>query len=342
MISTISKEQSNSILYSILALLKIGHSLPFCIEVLLQVEKGSLKKRYERIHYSIVKQDIPISQALAKEGILKNLEIVILDNSLNSIDAINSILEIRELSTNFEKTVLKLFTFPCIAFVIGLLIVYIAQPIFYDMVTTLVQQVEISRGIKLGDEASLMWYLEDRQLVLNIIKIYIFFIVFLIILYFYLREYYPDIIYKLIPLKSLDDIPLILMLMNNLQKSGLAQDRILRTLKEQSPKKGWIRLFSALLEENLHGNTIYNIFQGYGFPKNITAILKSSEISKTFWDNMYKLVRYIIEINLSRHKMINKTFGFMSTVCGFLIILYFLMGLFMAMFKLQSISMSIM
>jgi len=132
------------------------------------------------------------------------------------------------------------------------------------------------------------------------------------------------------------------MLIYNLQKVGLDQVRVYNLLKESSPKVGWIRLFDSLEKEAIAGRNIFTVFEKFNFPKDVILVLKSSEVSKTFWDNMGSLVTYVKETNIAKHKTINSMLGGFSTIAGFLIILYFVSGLFMAMFELQNLSMAMM
>jgi hypothetical protein len=338
----LSQKQSNRILRSFQSLLKVGNSLPSAIDVLSQVEKGNNKKILEKVHYGITHLDLSIGKALEKEGIIKDNEVLLIDRSTSAIDAIASILSVRELSGNFEKTVLKLFAFPLLAFIIGLIIAYAAQPTFHDMVYSLVEQVKFAKGLDVSDEASLMWYLEDRYITSLLLKIYLIVLITLIGLYIYYLEYKPEVIYKILPLKAYDDVPYILMLIYNLQKIGLDQVRIFQMLKASSPRKGWIKLFDSLEREATTGKYIFTVFEKYSFPKDVTLVLKSAEVSKTFWDNMPILVNYVQEANKAKHAFITGTFGGLSSIFGFLIILYFVAGLFMAMFSLQNLAMAMM
>jgi type II secretory pathway component PulF len=132
------------------------------------------------------------------------------------------------------------------------------------------------------------------------------------------------------------------MLIYNLQKVGLDQVRVFNILKESSPRVGWIKLFDGLEKEAKEGRNIYVIFERYHFPKDVILVLKSAEVSKTFWDNMKALIEYVQDTNAGKHKSLKSIFGGLTTVSGFMIILYFVSGLFMAMFSLQNLSMAMM
>ena len=116
----------------------------------------------------------------------------------------------------------------------------------------------------------------------------------------------------------------------------------LANLKASSPKVGWVKLFDGLEKEAIAGRHIYTIFEKYSFPKDVILVLKSAEVSKTFWDNMSALIEYVQNTNTGKHKSLKNLFGGLTTVSGFLIILYFVSGLFMAMFSLQNLSMAMM
>jgi type II secretory pathway component PulF len=339
---SISQEASNGILRSFSSLIKVGNSLPSALEVLIEVETGKNKKILEKVHNYVTKQDFSIGNALLKEGIIKHSEVFVVDRSTDALAAIDSILVIRQLSGNFEKSMIKIFAFPLVAVLIGLIIAYAAQPTFFNMVNSMVQQVKVIKGINIEEGAQLIWYLQSRTITLTIMQVYLTSLVSLISLYAYYLKYKPSIIYKIFPLKAYDDVPYILMLIYNLQKVGLDQVRVYALLKESSPRVGWIRLFESLEKEARAGRYIYTVFQRFNFPKDVVLVLKSSEVSKTFWDGMGALVTYVQETNESKHKLLNTLVGGFSTIAGFLIILYFVAGLFLAMFELQNLATSLM
>lgn len=338
----LNKNVSSGILRSIASLIKVGNSIPDTMEILVQIEKGKVKKALDKALIDIKQNDVSVGDAFRKEDIINEAEVFVIDNSRSALEAIESILSIRELGGNFEKTFLKLFAFPIFAVVIGLTIVYFMQPRFHDMVVSLATQVQLLKGIDVSEESKLMWYLEDRNLVLNIIVVYIISVILAVIWYFYTLEYNPKQIYKIFNLKTYDEVPFILMLMHNLQKAGLDQVRIFQVLRDTSPRKGWIKLFDLLEKQAQKGDYIFTIFEKYHFPKDIILVLKASEVSKTFWDNMGLLVTYIKDTNTNKHNFIDRAFGAYSNILAFAIILYFVAGLFMAMFSLQSLAMAMM
>ena len=338
----LSKNASSGILRSIISLIKVGNSIPSAMEILVQIEKGKIKKALEKTLKYIVEDDVSVGLAFKKEDIISESEVFVIDNSRSATEAIESILSIRELGGNFEKTFLKLFAFPLLAVIIGMTIVYFMQPRFHDMVVSLANQVHILKGIDVTEESRLMWYLEDREFVLFLIQIYIVSLIVIVIWYVYTLENNPKVIYKMFNLKTYDEVPFILMLMHNLQKAGLDQVRIFQILRDTSPRKGWVKLFDLLEKQAQKGDYIFTVFEQYHFPRDIILVLKASEVSKTFWDNMGLLVTYIKETNTNKHKFIDKTFGAYSNILGFAVILYFVSGLFMAMFSLQSLAMAMM
>jgi type II secretory pathway component PulF len=338
----LAKEVSSGILRSFESLIKVGNSLPSALDVLIQVEKGRNKRILEKVHYNITKLDLSVGKALEKEGVISDSEVFVIDKSTSALEAVKSILAIREFSGNFEKSMMKLFAFPVIAVIIGLSIAYFAQPTFNGMVTSLVEQVQLAKGIDVSDETGLIWYLERRDITLYMLLGYIAFVITLLSSYFYYLRYKPEVIYRIFPLKAYDEVPYILMLIYNLQKVGLDQVRVFNILKESSPRVGWIKLFDLLEREATAGRMIHIIFEKYHFPKDVTIVLKSAEVSRTFWDNMAALIEYVQDANAVKHKNITAMFGGTSTVVGFLIILYFVAGLFMAMFSLQNLSMAMM
>jgi hypothetical protein len=170
---TLSEGVSSGILYSFESLIKVGNSIPSAIEVLVQVESGKVKRVLEKVHQNITKNDLTVGRALEKEGVIKDSEVFILEKSTSALEAVNSILSIRNLKGNFEKTMLSLFAFPAIAVVLGLTIAFVAQPTFHDMVYSLVDQVRLTKGIDVSDQTELMWYLENRNSTMIVLVSYL-------------------------------------------------------------------------------------------------------------------------------------------------------------------------
>ncbi len=338
----INKNQSLSILYSLRSILKMGDSLPNAIKLLSQVEKGAVKQVLSKVVYLIFDANVYPEDALERFGIISKTEVFILRNSLDAKDAFSNIIQMREVSNRFEKSMMTLLGFPVIAVVIGLLIAYFAQPTFSSMVNTLVKQVSVTKGVDISDDVQLMWYLKDQNLDFILLVGYIILIISLISLYLYLLEYKPSSLYKVFKLKAYDDVPYLLMMMNNLHKAGFDPKRIFDILAKTSIKKGWVSLFTLLEKEATQGGKLYTIFERYGFPQDIVLILKSSEIGKSYWDSMDSLIEYVNETNKQKNEMLKKVFGNVATVVGFSIVIYFTVGLFMAMFSLQSISTALM
>ena len=338
----INKNQSLSILYSLRSILKMGNSLPNAIKLLSQVEKGVIKQVLSKVTYLIFDANVYPEDALARFNIISKTEVFILRNSLDAKEAFTNIIQMREVSNRFEKSLLSLLGFPMIAVIIGLLIAYFAQPTFYTMVNTLVKQVSITKGVDISSDVDLMWYLQDRNLDFIILVGYILLVISLITLYLYLLEYKPNTLYKIFTLKAYDDVPYILMMMNNLHKAGYDPKKIFSILEQTSIKKGWKSLFTILKKEAIEGGRLYVVFERFGFPQDIVLILKSSEIGKSFWDNMDSLIDYVNDTNKQKNEMIKKIFGNASTIIGFSIVIYFTVGLFMAMLSLQSVSTALM
>jgi len=338
----INKNQSLSILYSLRSILKMGDSLPNAIKLLSQVEKGVIKQQLSKVVYLIFEANVYPEDALERFNIISKTEVFILRNSLDAKDAFSNIIKMREVSNRFEKSMMTLLGFPVIAVVIGLLIAYFAQPTFSDMVNTLVKQVQITKGVDISKDVELMWYLQSQSFDLMLLVGYIALVISLVLIYLYLLEYKPSALYKIFKLKAYDDVPYLLMMMNNLHKAGYDPKRIFEILAKTSLKKGWVPLFNLLEKESVAGGRLYTIFERYGFPQDIVLILKSSEIGKSYWDSMDALIEYVNDTNKQKNEMLKKVFGNVATVIGFSIVIYFTVGLFMAMFSLQSVSTSLM
>jgi type II secretory pathway component PulF len=342
MASKVTKKQSLGVVYSLRSILRIGHSVPSAISLLRQVEKGQLKKVLTQIEYLIYKSNVYPEEALARFGIISRTEVFMLKNATNAQNALSDIITMREMSSRFEKNMGGLLGFPALAVLIGLTIAYFAQPTFYNMMDSMARQVKAAKSIEINGAADLMWYLQDQDFDLLLMILYAFSVAFLLLLYKYLIEYRPNVIYRTMTLKAYDDVPFILMMMNNLHNVGLDPNRIFQILETTSTKKGWIPLFRSLGMRSKKGEHLYPVFESFGFPRDIVLILKSSEVSRTFWDSMDSLIEYAKENNEIKNAMFKKMFGGLSTILGYGIIIYFVFGMFMAMFSLQSLATTMM
>lgn len=82
---------------------------------------------------------------------------------------------------------------------------------------------------------------------------------------------------------------------------------------------------------------IYTVFQEFGFPKQLSVIIKTSESSKSFWENFDDMIEYTKEVNVDKNKEIRDKYSGLSKMVGYSIVLYFLLGIFLLMYSMQNI-----
>lgn len=336
----ISKADSTVILRSLKALMKLGNSLFRSLELQIEIEDGKNKKILERIVGQIKNHNKATEDMMFKFGLINGSEKIILENSKDTKKAIIYIINIRELSTNFNKTMSSLLFFPIICIFIGLGIAKFLLPLISAPVNDLVQIAQIKKGIELQETLGIptwFFYIHYPESIDYIIISVALFITLFFISYKYLEINNPSVIYKIAYLKAYDDIPYIFTLMRSLNVGGKDIYSIVNILYKSKINKGWKILFLRIKKRIEDNKMIYTVFQEFGFPKQLSVIIKTSESSKSFWENFDDMIEYTKDVNVDKNKEIRDKYAGVSKMIGYTIILYFLLGIFLLMYSMQNI-----
>ena len=339
----ITPQDSLVMIKSIRALMALGNSLFEAVKLQEEIEVGKNAKILKKIIFLIEKRNQSIEKLFLQYNIINNSEYLILTNSKDTKESLENIIKIRSVSKNFNKTIITLIAFPLIAFFVGLGIAKFLLPAISKPINDLVAVAKIKKGIDLDKTMNIpdvFFYIHHPEYVNYIFFIAVTLIIGLFFLYRYLEKNNPSAIYKILPLKSYDDIPFIFILMRSLNKGGLDLYSIANLLQKSNINKGW-RLFFLRLKKQIEKNgEIHSIFKAFGFPRQIYIIIKTSEKSKSLWESFDDMITYSQDINIIKNKEIVDRYKSIMTIVGYVEIIYFLIGILLLMFSMQNIVMA--
>jgi len=305
----VTKEESEIILLSLQGLTEIGQSITEAFETLNAAEDNKkLKKIFTLIINKIKKENSIPANVMYSFGILSKIEETILESSTSARNAIESIIELRNMTNKFEKNIIGIFAMPILIILGTLKGMVFVQPKMIGMATFVENLVKAQKGIK--PEIEIEWWMTNENIIYVDIAFYVvlFGTIFSIFLYKYYKKNNLKLIYKKFKTKAYDDIPIIFTIMSNLKGSGLSGVKIMELMKEQEKNKTLKKMYSEIEIEMKNGKDggIYHIFEKYNFPKDILNLLKSAEISNNLWERLPKIIKYAENINKTRNDILNK------------------------------------
>jgi len=339
----LSKRESTALLLSIESQLFMGASLPVALKNLAKIEKKEKRKSIlQRIIHFIYSKNMPPEEALFLTKVINGVEKQILEKTQSTRAGIEEIVKLRDMSKGFEKTMFKIFTFPILALPIGLMIDFFIQPQFYEMYISLIKQVIVLKNIDLSKDIQLMWYLMDRMLLVKIGVTYTLGVIGMLYMYYHYATKKPEVLYRVIPLKSYDDIPLILFLLKSLKDSGLSVAQSLKILSTEKDFSIGLRKMYSKMSYAIEANRpLYEALEKLHFPTEIMIWIQTAEMSGTLWDKMDKIIDFVNKRNKQKLSFVEAILQAPMTILGYVIVIYFIIGLFFSIFVLQRIAMSL-
>jgi len=340
----ISKEDSKIMLKSLKSLMKLGNSLFESLELQMEIEEGKNKKVLEKLLTQIKSNKKSPEDMMLFYGLVSESEKLILQKSKDTKESINYIINIRELSSNFNKTIKALAFFPLLSWYIGLSIAKFLLPVMMTPVNDLIKIVKVKKGVSLEETMNIppaFFYINHPESINYMIVISTAFFILIYIIYKYLEKNNPSFLYKMMSLKAYDDIPYIFMLMRSLNVGGMDIYSITKVLYASQINKGWKYFFKKLNSTIEANKKIHSVFREFGFPKQLSVIIKTSENSKAFWDNFDDMISYSREVNVNKNKEIVVKYAGLCKIVGYAFIVYFLVGILLLMFSMQNIVTSI-
>lgn len=335
----ISKEDSLIILRSIRSLMRLGNSLFESLQLQVEIEEGKNKKILEKI-VTLIKRNKKTEVVLLQYGLIGESEKLILEKSNDTKKSIDYILTIRDISSNFNKTLNAVLFFPILSGFVGLGIAKFLLPVISAPIMELVEIARIKNGVSIEETLNIppaFFYIHHPESIDLVILGYVAILVSFYLLYKFFEKNNPSVLYKIVPLKAYDDIPYVFTLMRSLNVGGMDIYNIATVLSKSKINKGWKLLFLKIKKKIEVNQKFYKVFQDFGFPKQLSVIIKTSENSKSFWENFDNMIEYAKEININKNKEIRDRYTGLAKMIGFTIIIYFLLGILLLMFSMQNI-----
>ena len=334
----VNKNESLAILLGLRAALKLGLTIQEAVALQSETSKGKIGKTLTKASYLINKKRKKIANVFYRLGILSLEEKYILENAgMASKQAIDEIIKLREIKGRFDKTLLSLLWFPFLSGIVGMSLVLFLFPKFNKPFQAVVEMAKI-RGITDFSTSTGFWYIDHFHIVKYALVLWIVGGLSLVGTYLFVRKYHPDFIYRIFKLAAYDDIPYILTYMKILHNLGVPPIQITNMLYNSNTHSGWKKLFLKLKKAITKSKPLWQEFKRFGFPSEITLFMKYAEEAKDFWGNIDNMIAFTFQKSIDGNEMLKRIWGPMSSYASYTIVIYFLAGILMFIFQLQSIA----
>lgn len=259
---------------------------------------AKLYRILQRVIIETREASVPIEEALATYKILSEDEKFVIQNPTEKpVVLIKKIIKERKAEGRFEKIMKKSFrTTFYFAYIVCIAMIW-----WRDVMVEKIKETQDSFSIK-----------ADLETPINIVPYYLdnqwFFIVlllFLLILYYgsaYTFRYFYNndrkVIYKYLPIKSWDDIPVMLQLMHSIRKANSTTTiKIFEILENNKSYNGLKVMFQRLQEHEAIREPKFVLFEEYKFPKEVSLLIRarentSSGKSTDFWYEFENFIEF--------------------------------------------------
>lgn len=329
--------ESKGLLMSIQASARLGRSVPQAIELIYDTERTGSKTKnlLRKVLNDITNENTDPATALAKVGALVGVESFILRSSGKVQTAIKNILELREIRSIFEKTILKIFIVPTLMVIASFIVVISVRPKLIDATDFATKLVKNVKSIDITTQIEYPWWYENIAFAWTGLAIVLAIVGGIIFYYWYNINNNPKVIYKsrIFGLKSYDDVFLYFKLIASLRESGMTGYQMADILFQNVQNLGWKKIFRQMRHDinsssNSSQSSIARIFEDVGVPKDIVINLKSSEISGDLWSVFGDLADYSQEKSKENALKITAILKFPILMTGYLTMLYMLGSVF--------------
>ena len=336
----IGKRHSKEVLLSINALLEIGKSIVESFDILQQAENNKqMKKFYQSMLFAIRNKNRPLHEVLYHYGVINKVEELILRYGKNVKQSIKSIINLRKYSSLFETTVLsitwKILVAPYVAVVLALFF----RSKLWEMFTDIAEQVQIVDPTFDPQSVDMPIWMFHPEYVYYFGIGYTLLLLSVAGIYYYYNRYKPYILYKYIKYKAYDEIPVLFTMLHSLHETGKEGIEIVKMLKNAIDREGWKILFENFYLYLQRNNKIYRVMENFNFPKDITIVVKSSEISNNFWSTLKELVEYSKTKSQNNNEKLRRASAILG-VLSYLPIIYIVIQFFMSVMTIQDMAQS--
>ena len=325
-------------LYALKGALSRGIPLAMSIEMLSKIQPKPLDKYLKRIIFLVKKKNKRIPDLLAQYDFLTPNEKIILEKSADAKFAIDEIINMRKIQDQFTSSLIKLLAFPALIlivmpFISNFMLNAFKRP-FNDMLLILK-----SKGITYHMQTPKIFYYVYHQNWLFYTSIIAGVIIGgIFILYFYLKQYKPQILYRFLTPVAYDDLPFILSYMSALNKVGFPVEKVAEILAKSSIKPGWKLFFKNLQKRIIKGDKIYVEFKNQGFPKEMVTYIEYDELGGNFWDSIDSLKDLAIERNKEINHFLLNQLKPVFTYLSYGIMIFFVIGIVLLNLEMYNIT----
>lgn len=291
---TISKKESTDLMTVLIAYADAGNNIGESLALKLKTERNKKVKTVIQSIISAINNSEPIPSALYRHGVLSEEERDML--SLKSSDSISQsfekILEMREaFSERFERTFMFSLIPTIVTSYLVMVTLYLMSPEIVDFFDGMMKMTSLDAEMQSHVRAALSYAYHSKYLLYTLIGMS--FVVFGGYGgYRYLYNTRRDLIYKIFPLKAIDDLPRIFQTMQTIQEAGTNTGYgIMEKMGMFESNQGLKGMFSELAMASKSKTGMHLPMLRYNLNYDIIVLVEAAEAGARFWDRLPSIVK---------------------------------------------------
>ena len=332
------KRHSREILLSINSLLEIGKSIVESFDILQQAENNkNTKKFYQAILFALKVKNRELHEIMFAYGVVSKTEELILKYGKNVKLSIKRIINLRKYSSLFEATILSITWKILLAPYVGAGLAYFFRKNIWAMFSDISEQLSLMNSNFDKNSVDLPVWVFHPEYVTYFVAGYTTTLILISVVYYYYNRYKPYILYKYWSYKAYDEMPVLFTMLYSFHETGIEGIKIMQMLKKTISREGWQLLFNNFYLNLQRNNKLYRVMENFNFPKDVTIVVKSSEVSNNFWNTLRELVEY----SKSKSENNNEKLKRASTILGvlsYLPIIYIVVQFFMSIMTIEDLA----
>ena len=324
----LTKNASNMILAKIASYQDLSYSIKQALSIISQnySTKSTIYKVLTRILTDEAENSMPIDYAMEKRGLIDNIERLILHSNTDKKMAIVNILEQRNDSNKYEKTIQSLFVFPYLLLLLSTIAVTIIQP----KIIAFIEKINIEQNITI--DLTNFWFLQTQFSLLFFMFIVTAILSIIYASYRYGLNYNYKYLFAnpLTKLKAYEEIPRLLFIIYSIKQGGVNLNNTLILINKEQVQKSIIRLNQLMMSyTNQFQVPISKALSEIDTPNEITTLIEASEINSTLWDNVHKYIHFFKQQSKTYNQYVSTYLKPITTILAWCIPLYFVVNFFL-------------
>lgn len=332
-LNKLTKQESTKVLKTMSGFLGSGETAITSLVFAGETFGGKIKKVADKIEDDYSHNSIPLRESLEAYGILSQEEATILGNKdTNTYEAINNIIKLREYGDKYESIIISgIYSTILLAFATFISIFYFSKTI-KDYLVELKESMVTDPSVG-ADLSFIPSYLNDPSILLIYSGVLAFLLITVPTLYSYFYKNNRKVIYKIFKKKPYDDIPRLFHIMTGMKFSGSKNTiQVFESLKDNKEYTGLSVMFQELEDAVIAHDPYYEIFEKYGFPKDITIMIQSKEKTE-LWDGIEELIKYATNKAQEEFIKMKKAWSTASMFLPWIIPSYYMFSLSVALYE---------